>query len=157
MFFWFCLQVKRRRTHRRGRPPSQHYTVSKTAAIVPPRTNEVNKGDLMRNLRSSYSSSSSNHIDDIDFQLNRRRLRQRQSSEKPSAEPPSPSEPASPKCSPIKQNTPEISMNKLKSSVNIYFGAANRIASGEKFTIKGKRLTPNGQVQYLIEWDGLNQ
>jgi polycomb-like protein 2 len=56
----------------------------------------------------------------------------------------------------VKQTTPDISLDDLKSSVNIYFGAANRIAAGEKFAIKAKRIGPNGQTQYLIEWEGLN-
>lgn len=60
------------------------------------------------------------------------------------------------KSSPVKQNAPDISMDDLKSSVNMYFGAANRIASGEKFIVKAKRKGPNGQAQYLIEWEGLN-
>lgn len=42
----------------------------------------------------------------------------------------------------------------LQSSLNLYFGAAHRILSGEKFFIKGKRITPSGKVQYLIEWEG---
>ncbi|KAG8264065.1 PHD finger protein 19 [Homalodisca vitripennis] len=58
-----------------------------------------------------------------------------------------------PTSSPIKQN-PTISLDDLKTSVNIYFGAANRIASGEKFHIKAKRITPQGRTQYLIEWGG---
>lgn len=42
----------------------------------------------------------------------------------------------------------------LKQSVNKYFGAVNRIESGEKFSIRAKRLLANGQMQYLIEWGG---
>lgn len=45
-------------------------------------------------------------------------------------------------------------MDELKSSVNIYFGAANRIAAGERFTVKAKRFGPTGKFEYLIEWDG---
>lgn len=63
---------------------------------------------------------------------------------------------SSPKVSPIKQSTPDISMDDLKSSVNMYFGAANRIASGEKFGVKAKRISKSGQLQYLIEWEGPN-
>ncbi|XP_054270961.1 metal-response element-binding transcription factor 2 [Macrosteles quadrilineatus] len=58
-----------------------------------------------------------------------------------------------PTASPMKQN-PTISLDDLKSSVNIYFGAANRIASGEKFRVKAKRLTAIGRTEYLIEWGG---
>ncbi|XP_046398166.1 uncharacterized protein LOC124164971 [Ischnura elegans] len=52
------------------------------------------------------------------------------------------------------RSPPEISLDELKSSVNIYFGAANRIASGERFTVLGKRVSPGGKSQYLIEWEG---
>lgn len=38
----------------------------------------------------------------------------------------------------------------------MYFGAANRIASGENFNVKAKRIGSNGIMQYLIEWDGPN-
>ncbi|KAK0180078.1 hypothetical protein PV327_005757 [Microctonus hyperodae] len=163
-------QVKRRRQHRRGRPPQQpqqqqaqfQQTASKTAAILPARCNEV-KSDFVRNLRSSLNNSSSNNAqisNCVDYALNGRRLRQRQSNEKSS--PPEVSSqqqkirsvPTSPKCSPVKQNAPDISMDDLKSSVNMYFGAANRIASGEKFMVKAKRIGSNGQSQYLIEWEG---
>lgn len=166
-------QVKRRRQHRRGRPPSQPQqrqsaflaTASKTAAILPGRNSEV-KSEYARNLRSSFNSSTSSTNSPIgncvDYALNGRRLRQRQSNEK--LPPPDNnaqqqkkgSVPNSPKCSPVKQNAPDISMDDLKSSVNMYFGAANRIASGEKFVVRAKRIGPNGQMQYLIEWEAPN-
>lgn len=57
--------------------------------------------------------------------------------------------------SPIKTENQDVSMANLQSTVNQYFGAANRIASGENFVIKGKRLSMDGRVQYLIEWDGV--
>ncbi|XP_020706963.1 uncharacterized protein LOC105684844 isoform X2 [Athalia rosae] len=157
-------QVKRRRQHRRGRPPHQPQfqpTAIKTAAILPARNNEV-KSEFVRNLRSSFNNSSSSSNSQIgncvDYALNGRRLRQRQSNEKLPPPDPQPqkkgSVPSSPKCSPVKQNAPDISMDDLKSSVNIYFGAANRIAAGEKFFIRAKRIGSNGQTQYLIEWEG---
>lgn len=61
--------------------------------------------------------------------------------------------PTATKPSPVKQE-PDISMDDLKSSVNIYFGAANRIAAGERFTVKAKRVGPSGKLEFLIEWDG---
>lgn len=161
-------QVKRRRQHRRGRPPQFQQTASKTAAIIPARNSDV-KNEFVRNLRSSFNNSSSGTSSQIgncvDYALNGRRLRQRQSIDK--LPPPDPqmqkknsvgvnNVPSSPKYSPVKQNAPDISIDDLKSSVNIYFGAANRIASGEKFFIKAKRFGPNGQTQYLIEWEGPN-
>ncbi|BES94008.1 Hypothetical proteinD [Nesidiocoris tenuis] len=36
--------------------------------------------------------------------------------------------------------------------LNSYFGASNRIASGEKFKIRARRTLPNGKTQYLIDW-----
>lgn len=55
--------------------------------------------------------------------------------------------------SPIKNENED--MANLKSTVKEYFSTANRFASGENFVIKGKRLTMDGRVQYLIEWDGV--
>lgn len=42
----------------------------------------------------------------------------------------------------------------LQSSLNLYFGAAHRILSGERFVVKGRRISLSGKVQYLIEWEG---
>ncbi|XP_062700414.1 polycomb protein Pcl-like [Aedes albopictus] len=42
----------------------------------------------------------------------------------------------------------------LQSSLNLYFGAAHRILSGERFVIRGRRVSISGKVQYLIEWEG---
>lgn len=38
-------------------------------------------------------------------------------------------------------------------SINLYFGALNRIENGENFTILAKRLTFDKKEQYLLEWD----
>lgn len=44
-------------------------------------------------------------------------------------------------------------LNDLQSSLTAYFGAVNRIANGERFTIRGKRIGLDGRQQYLIEWE----
>lgn len=41
-------------------------------------------------------------------------------------------------------------------SINLYFGAFNRIENGEIFSILAKRLTFDGKEQYLLEWDASN-
>ncbi|CAG9835571.1 unnamed protein product [Diabrotica balteata] len=86
----------------------------------------------------------------MDYTLNGRRLRQRP--EKPQ-EKDKVSNPPTPKPSPVKQE-PDINLDDLKSSVNIYFGAANRITAGERFAVRAKRIGPNGKIEYLIEWGG---
>lgn len=50
--------------------------------------------------------------------------------------------------------TTDLSYDDLCSSVNSYFGASNRIASGENFSVLAKRVTTDGNMQYLIQWDG---
>lgn len=41
----------------------------------------------------------------------------------------------------------------LKTLVHSYFGASNRIASGEDYTILCKRTNPDGSEEFLISWD----
>ena len=51
--------------------------------------------------------------------------------------------------------TPGLIISDLTNSLSSYFApnAKTRIAQGEQFRVKARRLTLNGDIAYLIDWD----
>ncbi|XP_019762373.2 PHD finger protein 19 isoform X1 [Dendroctonus ponderosae] len=137
-------EIKRKKRLRRNRSNVSNYgigqTASKTATVTPAKSTDTNA-----QLGNSLDYSLNVHV---------RRLRQRPE-KPPDKEPPpsaAPKQPT-PKHSPVKTE-PDIDMEDLKTSVNMYFGAVNRIAAGERFTVRAKRIGPTGKLECLIEWEG---
>lgn len=176
-------EIKRRKLNRRSGQvevisTQTIQTLSKTAGYLPIRTDSKDwsvtaiRSTIASNSSSPTSSSSisipapTNVNNSLSNIFNGRRLRQRQEknySENPRRNSVNTQAPST-SCgisfslpgSPNKNNTSEISISELQSSVNMYFGATNRIKNGEKFIIRGRRLCPDGRFQYLVEWDSMS-
>ena len=54
--------------------------------------------------------------------------------------------------------TPGIKLADLKGSLSSYFApsAKRRLERGDKFRVKARRLTLNGDIAYLIDWETNN-
>ncbi|KAK3087921.1 hypothetical protein FSP39_012454 [Pinctada imbricata] len=44
---------------------------------------------------------------------------------------------------------------KFKMGVNNYNSTSDRLKKGEKYKVLGKRISPDGKVHYLVQWEGL--
>lgn len=135
-------QVKRRRRHRKNLNGLVQRTLSpgtaaKSAQIIPSRNTKKHWPE-----KQTLQPLGNNCID-------ARQLRNRESL-KAGEKHAMPTKSASVKCSPSKESV--TLTEDLESSVKYFFGTASRIANGEKYEIRAKRITFDGRLQCIIEW-----